>query len=822
MSDLFRKFAEHTANYNLEVQCAMDGDHAAEIAIIGEYPGETEVAFNKPFTGGSGKHLWNALRAVKILRNQCYSTNLVKRRVTPRTTVQRVEFELWKEALQFELAQLSNLKAILLLGNSACSAILNMEGITQLRGSVYEYNGTPVIVANNPAMILRDPSLELVFLMDMQKLKDVLTGDYKPHRVVKHINPTFDEAMDYMERCRKHGAFAMDIEVIGMETACIGLAPDAHEAMCIPFRGQRDHYFTVEEEYRILRKFAEITDDVTTLVIGQNANFDSYFMGFKDNCRFRVGFDTLLAHHTLYPRLPHNLGFLTAQYTYHPYYKDEKTLFKESGDINDFWRYNCTDAAITYAIAMKQQEELKDQGLLDFFTSHVMRLHPHLAQATVDGVKVDMVKKEQLRLELAVELTEHYRKFQHAVTLATGDSELVVNPDSPKQMADLFFDRLHCTATTRSTAAPIRENWLKDPRTSESTREVIIAVNNYAEQHKFFSTYVSTQIDDDNRFRSEWKQYGTTKAPGRLSSGQTLWGSGGNSQNQPRRAYEMYLADDNCIFIYFDLAQAEARYVGWDANIEQWITDFEKARLDGEFDAHRSLAATMFNIPYDEVPKKDELDGMGRSRSNALFDQTTAQFTTRYIAKRCRHGLNYRMHIGRLAQTTGLSLGSAAKNYYAYHRTNPELRIWWDALERETKRKKMLFNSLGRRLFFTERLDNDEALESIVAFRPQSTIGDKVSQVWYQSHEDSRWDIRRARVCVNAHDALWAIATPGFAETALSIMKAYAETPIFVTSTVTGKTSPMILPADLKISDPEQPMKSMANMKAIKLEAARL
>jgi len=179
------------------------------------------------------------------------------------------------------------------------------------------------------------------------------------------------------------------------------------------------------------------------------------------------------------------------------------------------------------------------------------------------------------------------------------------------------------------------------------------------------------------------------------------------------------------------------------------------------------------------------------------------------------------MEYPRLAQTTGLSIGEAAKNYYTYHRTNPELKHWWAKIEADVRRKRMLFNSLGRRLIFLERLDSDDALKSIVAFRPQSTIGDKVSQVWYEAHEDDRWDHTQAKITINIHDALYGVATPQFAKTAMSIIKAYAEKPIMVTSIVTNKTEPMIIPADFKWSAPEG-RRSMSNQVEIKIEAAKI
>lgn len=808
MTTIFEQFADHIASYGLSVDCAMDGDVSSKIAIIGEYPGEQEVAFNKPFMGAAGKLLWNSLRNQGILRPDVYTTNLVKRRVPSTSPLSAPEFTLWKEALEYELSLLPNLEYIVSLGSSVLSALLGLDGVDKFRGSVLDYKHCKVIVANNPAAIIRAPEKEIIFHMDMARVKEVINGDYKPHYVKSIINPSFDDAMDYLNFAQKNKKFSVDIEVVGMETACLGIGVSPHEAMCIPFRTKHDNYFTLEQEYHILRKFLEISDDTSTEVIAQNGNFDAYFMGYKDHARFRVNFDTLLAHHTLYPRLPHNLGFLTSQYTSHPYYKDEKDVFHEGGDLDTFWVYNTKDAALTYAIAEKEREELKQQNLYDFFTTIVMGAHPHLCEATVVGEAVDISLRQKLQQEINADVGEALRAFHAKASFAAGE-EVWPNPNSPRQMTELFFDRFKCKAVQRSVKAENRAMWLNDPRVGESIKETIIAYDKYQQEHKFLSTYVDTTIDPDNRFRTEFRQFGVTNAPGRLSSTQTLWGSGGNAQNQPKRAYEMFIPDEGCVHIYFDLAQAEARYVGWDAGIEKWKEQFELARTTGNYDAHRALASEMFKVPYDEVPKEDE--------------DEEGNFTIRYIAKRCRHGLNYRMMPARLATTTGLSLGQAQRNYYLYHQTNPELKTWWSALEREVKKKRMLFNSFGRRLLFLDRLDGEDALASIVAFRPQSTIGDKVTTVWKQCQEDDRWNPLKARIIRNVHDALWGVATPDFAMTALSIMKAYAEQPIMITSIVNNKTSPLIIPADCKISDTTngKPL-SMANMMKVKLEAAKL
>jgi len=307
----------------------------------------------------------------------------------------------------------------------------------------------------------------------------------------------------------------------------------------------------------------------------------------------------------------------------------------------------------------------------------------------------------------------------------------------------------------------------------------------YKEEHKFLSTYATSRLDEDERFRCEYKQFGTQAAPGRLSSAQTSWNTGMNLQNQPERSKGMFVADEGYVLLYFDLEQAEARYVAWDADIKGWKEDFERARRNpGTFDCHRALASAMWDIPYDEVPLKD-FDDQGRK-------------TKRYIAKRCRHGLNYRMQVQRLATTAGLTFREAKSAYDIYHHITPELRVWWEALTSEVRANHALLSSYGRRLIILERL-TDQALESIVAFRPQSTIGDKVNEVIYLSHDDKHWP-SSARIALNVHDALVALSKPDDAMRCLSIMKKYAEVPIMVKSTMTKKIEPMIVPAECKMT----------------------
>lgn len=805
IGQLQREFLQRANTAGLKVQCMGDGDADAAIAIVGEAPGEQECRLRTPLVGGSGKFLWDALRRFGLQRRQCYVTNVIKRQLVSegerKEKVPANELAHWHGLLEWELNTLPNVKYVLILGNMALEALSGRSGVEDWRGSVLPINGRTYVVTVNPAHILRTPSLEAWFLLDLAKLDMVIRGTFREHAIVPHIDPSPSECLRHIGRMfdeRKPVAF--DIETIAGETACVGLANDIHEGMCINFRDAGRNRYSVREESTIRRQLQRLFDADETRLVAQNGNFDSYWLAYKDRLQVRrVWFDTLLAHHLLYPSAPHDLGFLTTQYTTHPYYKNERVLWRESstGKIEDFWVYNVKDCCITLAVSEQLHRELKHEGLDTFFFNHVMRVQPHLTQMTICGVKVDDVRRREFDEQYAQLVDELERKVVDAARVATGDPSLVVNPRSRVQMHDVLFNKLRLIGRGQSTDKTNRKHILAHPKTRDVDKTLILTYDRYQKEYKFWSSSVKMKIDDDGRARTEFKQFGTQSAPGRLSSSGNMWGSGTNLQNRPPLARTMYIADrdglNDYTFVYYDLSQAEARMVAWLANIKTWKEQFERARFDGKYDCHRALAAEMFKVPYDQVPVKDT-DANG--------------YTIRYIAKRCRHGLNYRMGPDRLAEVTGLPYDEAVRAYNLYHNLTPELRAWWRSLEEDVRRTRKLVTPYGRVWRLMERLESDDQLEAIVAFVPQSTIGDKNTQVTYQCHEDDDWPAhatfvegtrRRmldARILLNVHDSNTAICKVSDVERVGRIMKKYAESPIIV------RGEPLIIPAEIKWCNP--------------------
>jgi len=790
LQNLLQEFRLKAEAAGLQCDVLGHGVTNSQIAIIAEAPGHREVEMRTPLVGGSGRFLWDVLRKYNITRNMVYTTNVVKRQVATLNDEERIavpgnELERWTELLHWELKQLPNLKYVLVLGGVALKAITGHTSIRNWRGSVVELDGIHYIFTTNPADVIRNPETEVVFRFDIAKLDRVMKGEYRGHPIRGHLNPRVDEALEWIDRLQQARLpIAYDIETIAGETACIGLANSPNEGVCISFRDRRTNVYSTDDELRIRKRLQQLSSDSGTKLVAQNGNFDSYWLWYKDRIRVRANwFDTLLAHHTLYPTLPHDLGFLTSQYTDHPYYKSEREDWKEGGDIDTFWLYNVKDCCITLACQQRLLFELQQAKLDAFFFNHVMRLQPHLTRMTVNGVLADVSLKDKIAEDLVERVNGLEQDFHRAVVVATGDQSLVVSPRSNAQLADLYFNKLGLVGRGRSVAKANRIRMLQGPQCTPVAASVIRAQDAYAKEHKFLTTYAEMQVDPDGRIRCEYKQFGTQSAPGRLSSTMTMWKSGMNLQNQPKRAQQMFICPPGYGFVYFDLSQAEARIVAYAWKVKGLIENFEQQARSQGFDVHRANAARIFRVSYDEVPEVDwTAEGLP---------------TRRYLGKRCVHGLNYRMGADKLAEACNIPLAQAQDAYHMYHVAFPEIKVAWDRTIAEVKRTRELWTPMGRRQIWLGRLDSDDALDAVIAYVPQSTIGDKVSSVIYQCHDDPEWPTGAA-VCLNIHDALIAIAPLDQRMQVARIMKRHAQSSI----TVGGEN--VVIPAEIALSEPDE------------------
>lgn len=772
------------------IECGSFGNKNSKIAIILESPSENDIKLQIPLSGSSGSMLFKLLNKYNINKNDVYITCAVKRKVPviiDKFRLDGTELASWKDILELELAELPNLEYILCLGKHGLQLFTDERSIDNWRGSVLPYINSKnnkkyqILYTYNPFMVFREPKWEVIFKFDIYKFYLLCNNRFNPHKIKHLINPTFPEALKYIYKMQNDKLpFAVDIETINNEMCCIGLSNNIHEGMCINFRTLDKNTYTIEEEIRLRSELCKLLINPNSFIVTQNGSFDDSWLAFKDRFPiFKSSFDTLLAHHCLYPRQPHNLGFLTSIYTTHPFYKDDGKTWKEGGNIDQYWEYNVKDVCITLACYYRLKEELKQQNLENFFYNHVMRLQPHLVNMCVQGVKIDTNIKNKLNDEISKDISEIKDKFITRCKECFPFLDFsAFNINSVKDMGMLIYVFMkipNFMNEKRQVNEETINTILLRQDVCEEYKEILRIYSQYKKEMKFYSTYVETKIDEDDRIRCEYKQYGTISAPGRLSSCAVLWGSGANLQNQPQRAQQMFIADEGYGLLYFDMKQAEAKVVAYGWNVKKLKEAFELCAKDSNMDVHRMNASAIFKIPYDQIPSYDRLT-YGKTTDDPHKD---GEITLRYLGKRCVHGLNYRMQPETLSITTGIPLKLAKEAYSAYHATYPEIKRAWNKIINEVKTNKCLYNYMGRRLYFLEPL-TDTNMDSIIAFIPQSTIGDYVSSIIYDVEEDLRFPKDKARCLLNIHDALIFLYKLDVEDLMMELIWKHANKPILI------------------------------------------
>lgn len=154
-----------------------EGPTEAEIFLVGEAPGRDEDATGRPFVGRAGKLLDRALDDAGIKRSQAFITSVVKCRPPKNRRPNKREMQTCLPYLRQQI-QLVNPKVICLMGNVASSALLGKQGITALRGQVFEGR---YLVTYHPAAVLRNPNRWEEFVSDLKIAKDFRPG--KPDKL---------------------------------------------------------------------------------------------------------------------------------------------------------------------------------------------------------------------------------------------------------------------------------------------------------------------------------------------------------------------------------------------------------------------------------------------------------------------------------------------------------------------------------------------------------------------------------------------------------------------------------------------------------------
>lgn len=158
-----------------------DGQLNADVMIICDAPGREDDVAGKPATGASGALLDKMFAAINRSRSgeqsdeAIYITPVIPWRPTNDREPTDEELAMMAPFIARHIA-LAQPKAIVLMGNAACQAMLGKRGITRMRGTWSELNGLPVMAMQSPAHLLRTPLSKRDAWADLQALQARLSN----------------------------------------------------------------------------------------------------------------------------------------------------------------------------------------------------------------------------------------------------------------------------------------------------------------------------------------------------------------------------------------------------------------------------------------------------------------------------------------------------------------------------------------------------------------------------------------------------------------------------------------------------------------------
>jgi uracil-DNA glycosylase family 4 len=154
-----------------------DGNPQARLMVVGEAPGANEDRTGLPFVGQAGKFLDLLLAAVDLSRkDSVYICNVLKCRPPGNRDPMGDEIELCSPFLKRQIALVAP-EVILAVGTFAAQLLTGTNRtLGKLRGSVYAYEGVPLVVTYHPAALLRNAGWTRSTWDDLQLLREVMDG----------------------------------------------------------------------------------------------------------------------------------------------------------------------------------------------------------------------------------------------------------------------------------------------------------------------------------------------------------------------------------------------------------------------------------------------------------------------------------------------------------------------------------------------------------------------------------------------------------------------------------------------------------------------
>jgi DNA polymerase-1 len=382
--------------------------------------------------------------------------------------------------------------------------------------------------------------------------------------------------------------------------------------------------------------------------IGQNMKFDAIVLRAHGMPVANIAFDTMVADYLLDAGgRNHDLGDIAKRWlgvesisieSLIGTGKNQKTM--DQIPVETVGVYAAEDVDIPMQCHEPMRERLASESLLPLMETLELPLIEVLADMEYLGIRVDTDRLEGLRSQFASQL-EILRS--QIMEVAGGE----FNPDSPKQLANVLFERLGLRVVKKTKTGPSTDAEVLEELAAEHPLPAKII--EYRQLAKLLSTYVESLprlvSPVTGRVHTSYRQ--DIAATGRLSSVEP------NLQNIPVRTPEgksirsaFVAGEPGWLLMTADYSQIELRVLAHccgDPNLSKAFED--------DIDIHTAVAAQVHGVPLDQVTS-----------------------SMRRNAKAVSFGILYGQSPFGLAKGLGISRGEASTFIDEYFERYPNVR----------------------------------------------------------------------------------------------------------------------------------------------------
>lgn len=769
---------------------------------MGEAPGAEEDHAGRPFIGASGKKLRKEIEVNK-LTDVAYITNVVRCRPPDNRKPNAKEIKACRPYLEAELARLKP-EFVVSLGATPTKVLFSGKSkVTQFHGTIVDDIKKPYrgFISYHPAAFLYDPSKLVDFQQDFIRLKRAMKGETRapnsPWAYVRRGNleqfiREFTEAPEFgfdVESSgyfmHKPGAYLNALSIsLRSRTWVIPLMnydPINKRRKYTPWR--RGNAFPL-----LVKRLVEIQHETQKRAIGQNGKFDNLWLLRITGYKFRLSFETMLAHHLLDENAEHDLKSLARTVLDAPEYdltKEEKT-----GNVvpRKLYRYCAFDSYYTRRLKKYFLQELRDYPELHrLYFKLVMPVARAMEEIEMVGKTINLPAMEEKALELGSELVALEKKLNKKAGRK-------INWNSPQQIVKLLFDELglESTITTDSGAPSTSEEALFDLRGEHPIADLLVT---FREKSKLLSTYIYgfQELMVGNTLYIPYKIHGTVG--GRFSSRFHSIPRDGTIRNlvEAPPGWEFWVAD---------IQQAELRFAA------HLSGDLEMRRCFKEgIDIHwRTL---MYCLAAGYIGTEDYVDAVWETATKGSIPRGRMSWTDaceillamgpdkakainpiwkegRYRAKALNFGFIYGMHENKFIELAKTdyewepSWDEAHSMRQGYFQLYNGLEPWHEREKRLCRIDGFNRTLSGRRrrlplINSSDKWKRAEAERQAVNIRVQSFIGDYKSMCLVEIHDEL--DPKHAKIVGEHHDAVLGIVREGYRDEALPVVRRIMKSP---------------------------------------------